>query len=308
MNFNKLRYIITVAEEQSITKAAKKLYISQPSLSQCIRSIEEQIGTELFVRGKTNTTLTSAGEIYLEWAKLTLESARQLDNKLAEIRSGSSRQLDIGISWQRGAALLPEAIDRFYHEVPGCNIRIHECINLEMQEALARDELDVAISLPNPDAAHYVSETLFQERLLLAASDELLIPCTEGNPFPYVDKDVVIGKPIIILQENQYLGQVLRRLLVELNYSPTKSTECYNLETAHRLVSKNVGVSLLPEVSVFARRLPNVNYYFFKDRDLSRTVSAVYRRTHTQISDIKQFIACLRDFLENCDYPFDMNQ
>lgn len=95
MNFNKLRYVIVVAEERSITKAAKKLYISQPSLSQCIRSIEEDLGVDLFIRVKSSISLTQAGEAYIEWAKATLESAKQLQSRLEKIKAGVTRQLDI---------------------------------------------------------------------------------------------------------------------------------------------------------------------------------------------------------------------
>lgn len=107
LNLYKLKYVVTVAEEKSITKAAKKLYISQPSLSLSIHAIEDALGVELFVRGKNSVTLTPAGQAYVEWAKVTLESAKQLEAKLNKIKAGSKRQLDIGASYQRSAALLP---------------------------------------------------------------------------------------------------------------------------------------------------------------------------------------------------------
>ncbi len=238
VNFNKLRYVIVVAQEKSITKAAKKLYISQPSLSQCIRSIEEDIGTELFIRSKSSISLTPAGEAYVEWAKATIESAKQLESRLNKIKSGAQRQLDIGASWQRSAALLPEPIDRFYTKVPNCNIRIHEDLNVNLLEFLKNDVIDMEIGVPNPDTVHYMSVPLFQERFLLAASKEVQIPCTEATPFPCTDTDVIRGKPVVILQEHMYLGRVFRQLLTDLNYIPLKITECHNIETLHKLVAK----------------------------------------------------------------------
>ncbi len=304
MNFNKLRYVIVVAEEGSITKAAKKLYISQPSLSQCIRSIEEDLGTELFIRGKSSITLTQAGQAYIEWAKATLESAKQLENRLSKIKAGAARQLDIGASWQRSAALLPEPIDRFYARVPDCNIRIHEELNIKLHEFLKNDVIDLEIGIPNPDTVHYVSVPLFQERFLLAASRELYIPSTPASPFPKVDKEVIRGKPIVILQEDMYLGRIFRNLLTDLNYIPTKISECHNIETVHKLVSKNAGVSLLPDVSVFHRRLADVNYYMFTDESLGRIVAAVYKKNSPKTSDILNFTACLKDYIRSCGYPF----
>lgn len=304
MNFNKLRYVVTVAEEQSITKAAKKLYISQPSLSQCIRSIEEDVGAELFVRGKSHVTLTPAGELYLEWAKVTLNSVRQLEEKLAQLKSGTRRQLDIGASMQRGAMLLPDSITSFYAEVPDCSIKIHEDLNSNLAEALKSSKLDMIIGVPNADTVHFCSAPLYRERFLLAASKEFEIPSTPGEPFPYVEKSVLIGKPIVQLQESQYLGKILRDMLLELNYTPGKSTECYNLETAHSLVNRNVGVTILPELSLMSRQLPNVNYYLFRDGDMERIVAAIYRRNHPQTHDIEILIEHIKILLRSSPYPF----
>lgn len=304
MNFNKLRYVIVVAEERSITKAAKKLYISQPSLSQCIRSIEEDLGVDLFIRVKSSISLTQAGEAYIEWAKATLESAKQLQSRLEKIKAGVTRQLDIGASWQRSAALLPEPINSFYSRVPNCDIRICEDINIKLHELLKNDVIDLEIGVPNQDTVHYVSVPLFQERFLLATSKNASIPSVKAEPFPKVSPEVIRGMPVVILQEHMYLGKVFRNLLTDLNYIPPKITECHNIETLHKLVAKNAGVSLLPEVSIFHRPLPDVNYYLFTDDDLGRTVAAVYKRNTKKQQDILQFIECLKEYIKKCGYPF----
>lgn len=238
LNLYKLKYVVTVAEEKSITKAAKKLYISQPSLSLSIHAIEDALGVELFVRGKNSVTLTPAGQAYVEWAKVTLESAKQLEAKLNKIKAGSKRQLDIGASYQRSAALLPESISNFYSRTKDCNIKIHEDVSANLSSALQADQLDIVISLPHADTTLYKSVPLFQERFLLGASDQVDIPCTEAEPYAYVDKKVIIGQPVIMLQEQQYLGKVMRNLLLDLNCIPEKSTVCTNMETVHSLVSK----------------------------------------------------------------------
>lgn len=180
LNLYKLKYVVTVAEEKSITKAAKKLYISQPSLSLSIHAIEDALGVELFVRGKNSVTLTPAGQAYVEWAKVTLESAKQLEAKLNKIKAGSKRQLDIGASYQRSAALLPESISNFYSRTKDCNIKIHEDVSANLSSALQADQLDIVISLPHADTTLYKSVPLFQERFLLGASDQVDIPCTEA--------------------------------------------------------------------------------------------------------------------------------
>ena len=306
LNLYKLKYVVTVAEEKSITKAAKKLYISQPSLSLSIHAIEDSLDTELFVRGKNSVTLTPAGQAYVEWAKVTLKSAKQLEAKLSKIKAGSKRQLDIGASYQRSAALLPESISRFYGRTNDCNIKIREDVSANLSSALQVDQLDITIGLPHADTTLYKSVPLFQERFLLAASDQVDIPCTLAEPYAYVEKSAIIGQPVIMLQEQQYLGKVMRNLLLDLNCIPEKSTVCTTMETVHSLVSKNAGISLLPEVSVFLRRIENVYYYMFSDPTLSRTVAAVYKKNNPKLEDIELFVQCLKDYIRSCSYPFEI--
>lgn len=306
MNLHKLKYVVTVAEEKSITKAAKKLYISQPSLSLSIHSLEDSLGVDLFVREKNSVKLTPAGQAYVEWAKATLESAKLLETRLSRIKAGSKRQLHIGASWQRSAALLPESISKFYSHVKSCDVIIHEDVNTNLYDSLQADRLDIIISVPHTDTTLYKSIPLFQERFLLAASRQLTIPCTEAEPYSYVEESVIINHPIILLQEQQHLGKVMRNLLLSLNYIPENNTVCTNIETVHSLISKNMGISLLPEVSVFLRQIKNVRYYSFRDPALSRTVSAVYKKNNPKLEDIESFVQCLKDYICTCSYPFSV--
>ena len=97
MNFNKLRYVIVVAEERSITKAAKKLYISQPSLSQCIRSIEEDLGVDLFIRVKSSISHAGWRGVYRvgkSYARIGKAIAKQAgENKGRRNKTAGHRRL-----------------------------------------------------------------------------------------------------------------------------------------------------------------------------------------------------------------------
>lgn len=306
MNFNRLRYILTVAEEHNITKAAAKLYISQPSLSQCIRSIENELGTELFIRGKSSVSLTKAGELYVDWAKGTIESYRMLEAQLENLKTSAHRELEVGASPQRGAFLLPNPVNRFYLREPNCNVNIREGLNVNLQNSLYKDELDMIISLPIRDNSRFKSIPLFKEKFLLAAPADLCIPSVKDEKYNLVEKDVFLGKSIIVLQENQILGKIFRDLLEELGYAPQKYTECYNMETAQNLVSNGVGVTLVPEVSICCHKVSGVEYYSINDSSLSRTVAAVYKANSKKSGDIELLASCIKEFLREFDYPFEM--
>lgn len=304
MNFNKLKYFIAVADEQNVTKAAQKLYISQPSLSQCIHGIEDDMGVDLFTRGKSNVTLTHAGKIYYQWAKSTLESVRQMEENIATVKSGTTRQLAVGATYQRSAVLFPGSIASFYERMPGCNINVHEESNIVLYEKLASKELDLIFALPTQDPLNYNYVPIMYERLLVAAGQAFTMDSTPSNPFPIINRDQLLGKPIIMLSEKQHLGQIFRKLLYEINYSPKKITECINLETAHRLVKNNVGVTLLPEICVVSNRYPEISYYMLDGGGIGRSIAAIYRKGHPMEREIKLFVDCVKDFVRESDHPF----
>lgn len=108
MNVRQALYIRTIAEEGGVTAAAKKLHISQPSLSQMLRQIEEEAGTPLFERGAQVFRPTYAGERYLHAAEVILNTNEILENELREIRGEERGRLRLGISVQRSIQLLPK--------------------------------------------------------------------------------------------------------------------------------------------------------------------------------------------------------
>ena len=81
MNWNQLQYIVTTAQEKSITKAAKKLFISQPSLTLSIQNLEKELGVELFERNRGSLALTYAGQLYYDWALSTLHARERLSDR-----------------------------------------------------------------------------------------------------------------------------------------------------------------------------------------------------------------------------------
>lgn len=126
MNWNQLQYVITIAEEKSITKAAQKLYISQPSLSLSIQALEKETGIPLFERNRGEMKLTYAGSLFYEWAISTLHSHTQLEWKLGDIVSGSRTLIRLGLSPHRSERLLAPVLERFYSMYENCDIQIIE--------------------------------------------------------------------------------------------------------------------------------------------------------------------------------------
>ena len=122
MNWNQLQYIVTTAQEKSITKAAGKLFISQPSLTLSIQNLEKELGVVLFERSRGAMTLTYAGRLYYAWALNTLHSREQLDARIGDIKDEHSPLIRLGLSPHRSVHLPPELLPRFYEQFPTSEI------------------------------------------------------------------------------------------------------------------------------------------------------------------------------------------
>ena len=118
MNINQLKYIVTIAEELNITKASKKLFVSQSSLSQCIKTIEKEIGAKIFETNITPLKLTYAGEIYINWAKEVLTSQDEMMEKVKEISTQNNVRIIVGVATHRSIYLLPQVIKEFRNLYP----------------------------------------------------------------------------------------------------------------------------------------------------------------------------------------------
>lgn len=177
MNWNQLQYVITIAEEKSITKAAQKLYISQPSLSLSIQALEKETGTSLFERNRGEMKLTYAGSLFYEWAVSTLHSHTQLEWKLGDIVSGSRTLIRLGLSPHRSERLLAPVLERFYSMYENCDIQIIEQPTYILRQMLEEDKLDLILDISSPDTINFESELLVKESFVLAIPDSLC-------PFP----------------------------------------------------------------------------------------------------------------------------
>ena len=113
MNTNQLKYIVTIAEELNITKASKKLFVSQSSLSQCIKNLEKELKITLFETNVTPLKLTYAGEVYVNWAKKVLNSQDEMLEKIKEISTQNDVRIIVGVATHRSIYLLPQVIKEF---------------------------------------------------------------------------------------------------------------------------------------------------------------------------------------------------
>jgi DNA-binding transcriptional LysR family regulator len=168
MEMNQLRYVVAVARAGNFSRAAEQCHVSQPSLSQQIQKLEDELGERLFDRMKRQTKLTPHGEAFVRRAVRILEEAELAVREASDAKSLMSGTLTIGVLPTIAPYLLPKTIGVFVRKYPGVEIVVQEDTTAQLLKHLTTYEIDFAfVSDPIDDSRFEVKE-LFSEELLLA--------------------------------------------------------------------------------------------------------------------------------------------
>lgn len=174
VQFQQLQYFVAVAETRHFTRAAERVHVAQPSLSQQIKALERELGADLFQRARGNITLTDAGEALLPLARRILadtDTARHEVQELVQLRRGRVR---LGATPSLCTGLLPDVLRAFHDRYPGIRLLIEESGSHDLVRELARGALDLALivlPLPSPAPALTTVELLREDLVVVSAPD-----------------------------------------------------------------------------------------------------------------------------------------
>jgi len=305
MEFRQFKYVLKVAEEKNFSLAAKKLYISQPSLSQLILKIEEKLGTTLFDRSFTPLRLTYAGEMYVKMAQQILDLSDQFTQQIDDAAHLRRGRLTIGSSPFRNTYLLSQVIPLFTQKFPGIELILKEDTSLKLEELASEALTDFSISLLPINTAIFDYEVLFQEELLLALPPQHPISLeTNRTPGDYenlakIDLATLADTPFILMEHGQKLHQTLFDLCSKAKFKPRILLETQSMDAALALVGAGMGAALLPDTLIRANRLTSKSpCYFSLNTAPKRQVIIVYRKGRYLSNAAQEFINLLRAFLQ----------
>ncbi|WP_088283863.1 LysR family transcriptional regulator [Ideonella sp. A 288] len=244
MELRHLRYFVAVADEQSFTRAAERLHVSQPPLSRQIQDLEEELGTPLFERGSRPLKLTEPGRFFYSHATRLLEQAAQATRATRRV-ARMERRLVIGFVASTMYGALPRLVRLFRAALPQVEIALDEMGTLDQIEALKSGRIDVGFGRIRLDDASIKREVLREERLVAAIPLEhaLAIP---GKPLLLAaleSQDILIypRKP-----RPSYADQVLS-LFRDQGLQPAAVHEVQEIQTALGLVAAGMGICVVPE-------------------------------------------------------------
>ena len=242
MNFQQLQYIIAVNETLHFAEAAKKCFVTQPTLSMMIHKLEEELGVLIFDRKRKPIAPTLHGEKIIEQAKVILNQKDLLFEIIRQEKETVEGDLHLGIIPTIAPYLLPLFIKSFTTKFPKINL-IAEEINTETIIAkLKKGDLDIGI-LATPLEEKNIKETpIYYEEFFLYGA--------QNFEKKYILPEEINLNQLLLLEEGHCLrAQVLNLCQLKEKVSSNFSYKSGSLETLKRLVEKNQGITILPELA-----------------------------------------------------------
>lgn len=274
MEVYQLRYFVAVAETSNFTKAAARSFVSQPSLSQQILNLEEEIGKKLFHRLGRKVALTDAGQTLLEHAYRIIT---EVENATRELKEDPSLgyHVSVGIVPTVAHFFLPAVVAHCRANEIRLNLTSYENFRPDVVNAVLDGEIDLGmISLPI-DEPRLVSTTLFSEPLLLGLSADH--PLARAEKVNIAD---LRGETFIMLGDSSSLTRHVQRLLGDLDFEPRVAHRAAQLSTVKALTAMGMGVSILPRSARTANDPAGLVYRKFSDVVPTREIALIrhYRR------------------------------
>ena len=298
INPKTLRYILAIAEEKSFSRAAEKLFISQPSLSQHIRNAEKEMGVQFFNRTVIPITLTYAGERLVTAARDFLQLEDRLTRELNDIIDSQSGRLIIGTTLTRGTYIIPHLFPAFKQEYPNVELVIREGTNDYLIDLVLKGNIDFAfVGESHPDL---VSVVMRDDRLLLAAP----IGCAAAQTYIAKGKRTVdlcdfAQEPFILLHTEQALRINSNKIPTDYGLDPLVAYKTRSFETAFRMAEAGLGCTFV--ISSKHRASERIAFFDFDRGVYSYPLLLVYRKNMYLSKAMKRFLDLTDQLKKNWD-------
>ena len=299
MDLRDFEYLIALAEEGSVSRAAERLYMAQSSLSQFLQQTESELGVKLFLRTSKGIRPTPNGEVFIGHLKKILADYRMARGELWDSEGMKGGRVVFGISSFRGQQILPQVLLRFSARYPEVKVRVVEANSRRLEELLLDGKLDVAVvALPAAKLkgeAHFLKK---EELYLVASRDHPLKarahPMAEA-PGQWVSLEDAAAYNFVLSDHDTMMGSISRDLFQKYKLKVSSSQDTITAAMAVSLAKAGVGLAftyascVVPDEPLELFRigkegvflelgvaLPTREYHSTASRELARIVREVY--------------------------------
>lgn len=260
MELKEARYILSIADNKSISKAAKELFISQPSLSKYLKNLEDRLGSCLFSRLDGEYIPTHLGERYLYYAREIMALESQWSNEYNDTMHLNGGRFKIAMPIMRSTCLLPKTLPAFHKKYPHVQIQLLEDVYFVAEHMIEDNSIDLIFINKNKLPNALDCDLLGQEEIVLIVSKDNPLSAMgvprEGCRYPWIDLRLCAKENFILLFPDQNTGEIALELFDEAGIRPPILFHTRNSQVSIEFALENMGVAFAPE-----------SYYHYVDHD-----------------------------------------
>jgi LysR family transcriptional regulator, transcription activator of glutamate synthase operon len=291
MELRQLRYLVALADERSFTRAAEREHIAQPALSQQIQRLEREVGLALAERTSRRVTITEAGELLVGRARHVLAELDAANAEMLSLRGVQTGHVSVGAMHTMGPIDLSLALAIFHERHPAVELTVREQSSEELAEMLRADELDLAFLS--------VTERIESEGLALhqLISEELVVIVPPDHRLAgraRLRMAELAGEEFICFREGSRLREAVTMAGRDAGFEPLVKLESNESQRIRRLVSRGMGVAILPRSDADSSGAP-IAVAKLTEPSLSRDITLAWRADRRHPPASAEFLALARD-------------
>lgn len=311
INFLNLEYFLVAAEELNFTKAAKKLFISQQSLSNHISNIEREFDVTLFNR-TTPLALTYSGQALKVRARQLLELRDETYREIADIKDFSIGQLTIGVSHTRGRMILPEILPIYKEQFPNIDLKLVEGNTTDLDHDLLHGKIDLVIGMLPFRVENVETVPICEEEILLAVPDAVLERTFPGRLDEIkellsrnTDLSLLKDCPFLLINKKNRVRSIADEMFDDNQMTPDIVLETENIETVMALCTKGMGITFYPKMFInghshlqhLLKGKSSLNFYSLNHSRAHGILAIGYYKGHYMSQATKEFIRITKEVL-----------
>ncbi len=296
MELRQLQYALMIAAECNFSRAAEKLHIAQPSLSQQLSKLEKELGVLLFQRNTSTVELTHAGREFMKRAQRIVDEMEILRVEMEDISQLRKGRITVGSMPITGSHLLPHVLPAFRAGYPGIDVTLVEDTSHNLERLTASGKTDISLlSLPLTEPT-LDYEPIADEPIDLAVPpNHPLALRFASSPPQGIEMKELENEPFIILKQGQGFRKIVLDLCRQAGFEPQVVFESSNMETLQSLVAAGMGVTLVPRFVARSKRSELLPVYLPLAEPIPvRTLIIAYRKGRALSRAADAFIETLR--------------
>lgn len=254
MDIKNLLYIITISQEGSLSRASRKLSVSQPTLSVFLTNLETNLGVDLFSREKKRLIPTPAGNIYINAAKRIIQVKDQTYQAIHRISHELTETITVGATPLRGSVMIAQIFPAFSKRFPDVKIEIRECYMKDIRTLIKNGTINCALGTcfdrDDPDFDHII---IAKEEVILAVPAFHPLAPLANNRFDQlvsIDIQAFADSPFVLLSPGATIRAISDNIFSKAGFSPTIVFETNNALVLSNMIRQGVGVGFLPRSSI----------------------------------------------------------